>query len=501
MDRSHCDGMRKKEKSAVTALRVKTPVIADARTPEGVKPYIDFIETLRAAPLEALSAEESQKRKGYLKTMARRLRGFYTKNLRATTILSAERPQTSPNFAPHRVTTAKLATLFNDMAAASGNLFLSDVIIAPLSLCEPEGLAKRHYRHKDEFGQYFNHRGRDIYFGTLKVLRGVDATGQGKSNVIVPILMLDTHALDALRQVDGGELATTMLHNLSTVMNIVNHDALHHMTLTALVHETFHRINNDARAVTSWARNMDVSYEGWAHAAHENILLGGGRSLAYAGLLQETLISVTAYFDALEKAAPVLAACHAEDQPRQLLDYFGMVMMHTLSRLYPLDHMIMDEACRRLYALHGEDSMQSVLRAGRDFTTTSDRLRLPRPAGSDAERLKMLVEDVHYCRCAHKVFRRSIFADYDAREMTNPKQGDDHYTLFRKIKNLQLVNISPEDVYNHSPGFKKQANDPGRLVLQGLAAARIDIAQMQKNATSNSPEPLAPRYQPRIPHV
>lgn len=230
------------------------------------------------------------------------------------------------------ITPLGLRTIFNNVASASRNTLLSDIVMMPLNL-QSTGPLEEAFSKTYNFNQTFIYNKDAFAFGFLQV-------ENGGGTATVP-----TFSISGMQLRDIGHLQPEdLMAPLKEVMTFANHDMWHHYTALHLnntngeVAHKFHQLHKDQMPMTKWAdklveRNANASgvYEHWAHRVHQAILLETGDDAA-----EKITPHLNKFLDALTRIRRSLYdECTSVAAARETVDYFGTVMAHILSRVYP----------------------------------------------------------------------------------------------------------------------------------------------------------------------
>lgn len=313
-------------------IDISMPIITDSSA-KSVAPLIKVVNKLKKNGAEIAAFSEAERLKPYFKKM-----DAYVARL-------SKGPDADP-WPKDMSKPGTLSKIFTTLAAKTQNLMLSETVIAPDSLLTAR--TTRDLYKNPQFTVSFDHYGHKIRFGCLQVLE-TDSTIFDKLRILKPssecaprssialsVLYLDHEMMDSAIAEIGQDKLSHLLSALSPVMNEVNHDMLHHMTIPVIIGTVAKQFARSSihGAINAWSDALP-DYEAWAHAAHEKILLGGEDAAAFTAEMTQ---HVDDYFDRLPGIKNEVCA-----------DYFGMVMAHTLTRLYSLDAPIMHRCLERMY--------------------------------------------------------------------------------------------------------------------------------------------------------
>jgi hypothetical protein len=193
-------------------------------------------------------------------------------------------------------------------------------------------------------------------------------------------------------------------------------------------------------------------YEEWAQAGHEKVLLAPGNEEQTAEISKR----VAGYFNELKRIGEEMARDKGRERAHEAVDYFGMVMAHALTRVFPLNHPVMTQC---MDAMEKADPLPGVcLREARDMVPQTDdtpyrTLRkyfakitgAKPPPTQDQDALTSLrawVDRVPVMARSVKSYRETGFDMLPA---------DDAQVTYQNLKLLQLVKCSFLDIYPHMP--------------------------------------------------
>jgi hypothetical protein len=280
--------------------------------PEQLQLFVDFVRDLKKLSNTETAAAEAARLSPYFDAMSAYIADSFQKSHRRG--LGETR------------TGAGLAKVFNGVAAVRHNTLISDVTILPVSAVT-EGPAAVLFNEKINFSVPQQHGGFVFNFGFLEVFH--DNGGKAPvGSTTLPVFLIDDRALAALEPEKAGPLMAAF----KTVFNFQNHDALHHFTSAMVTDIIAHAFESkDETPFEDWRETMYQygSYEDWAHATHEHILLEGAPQQ-----LKAIENAVTTYFAELPEAVTGNTA----QERRAYIDYFGTLMLQTLARVFPLNH-------------------------------------------------------------------------------------------------------------------------------------------------------------------
>ncbi len=315
---------------------INAPVVTDAV--DGARPFLDMVASLRRNDSAKVAAAESERLRPYFAGLSRYL------GEPAGTASDTLKKLTAPG---------ALSALFNASAAARHNTILSEVVIAPQDI-RHEGPAASLFMRSNAFEQAYEYRDNRSVFGFLQLY---EDRQPATYSATVPVLLLDSHRMRKIRPYQ----ADAMLRHLQRAMTLVNHDMLHHFTGSIVNNETAETFPGSYTAKRFGShggtrthtplRLWDMAlpgglYEEWAQIAHERVFLAPGNEAMAAeidGLIDPCFDELERIRDAMMKTAK-----DRPDDARDTIDYFGMMMAHALTRVFPLNHPVMSHCMDRI---------------------------------------------------------------------------------------------------------------------------------------------------------
>jgi hypothetical protein len=457
-------------------VSVDAPIVLDGRTEAGVQPLLNFIGALESNSNIAVAAAEASRLAPYFSALSR----YFKHTLEALGVkddlLQSRRGELN------KLTTAdNLHGLFNAAAQRMRNTITSDVAILPSSIVS-DGPASSLFRDP-QFQVYYEYAGHMFTFGFIQVYEGGDR-GKAKSSTAFPTFLLDD---DMMAEI-APRSPMAMLKNFQNVMSWVNHDMLHHYTtplISAAVTKKFSfndlfKPEGRNGPVHTWAttvRNGSVSYyEQWALVSHEKIMLAPGNESQVDDIKKQ----VTDYFSELTRVGADIARDKGPERAHEAVDYFGMVMAHALSRVFPLNHPVMTyclECMEKTDPLPGKyvedarkmlpETKPSKLRALGDYfagLVGKKRAAPEEPAPLAAIRA-----------FAEKGYLKKITDAYKASGL-EILPAEDGGVSYKNLKLLHLIAFTMEDIRPHVPtspdmGMAVQRDRSDRAIVGMVTAA------------------------------
>lgn len=419
--------------------QLKAPVIIDHLSRAATAPLVSFMQQLAAADVEDVAIAEAERLKNYFVAYSRSLQG--------------ENTPVDKDFADDLTKPGALSRIFTGMARATRNVIVSDVAILPDRIIYDGPV--QHLIADDNFVTDFRHGRHKFGFGFFRVT-SKDPQRNKYNNVSVPVLYLDHHMLQRAADTTQGDVPLReMLGHLKTMMGVINHDALHQLTapiITDAAVVSFDASSQPAisSATETWAMALPDDYETWAHVAHEKTVLS-----MLGGNLTGLKACIDRYFDRLADIAA--DPLQAETKIHDMVDFFGIVMAHTLSRLVPVHHPAMQHCLDRLYAIDPQPD-----RCLDDYLVSSSAVSRNNLRAMDTtQKIEKAQAFASYYRDKPPHHRNPDRSEADLHRIMNgyeaagfslvPQQTDTPRERYGRIKALQLIGVSLEDVYNHAP--------------------------------------------------
>jgi hypothetical protein len=452
---------------------IDAPIVVDSTNWTDLKPFNRFIAGLECNSNVVVAAAEGKRLAPYFNMMSQYLSGEIDNSAR---LASEEQKDEIRKL----TTPAGLASLFNAAAKKSKNTLTTDVAVLPSNITT-EGPASHLFRNERQFDVPYFYRNRTFNFGFLQVFEG--GKQQAKSSTTFPTFLLDKDMINAARPYG----VTGILKDFQSIMTMVNHDMLHHYTSPLVNHAIAFKFkgapdsadtpiggwNDKLKATNVEPRSFGDYYEAWSKVAHSQPLT----SSAAAEQVEAARDSITRYFDALKNVASGIQrdganAEEAKQRAHEVVDYFGTVMCHALSRAYPLNHPLMQHCVDRLEAADPAPGIllqecAGMISSTRNFGAPKDFVILDSYRGLGLDILP----------------------------------GQDETLSYASLKMLQLIKLSPEDIESQipvatSPQIANLRRVSGDITLEMLeAAARTfdsSLAPDLKPAAPVSPEETAP---------
>lgn len=453
-------------------LTVHAPIIIDALTNVGVKPLFDFIDALEKHSNIEVARAENERLTPYFKAVSR-----YLQSVAYETAATDEDAVKLESLS----TPGALAGLFNAAARQTHNTILSDVAILPSGIVS-WGPAYPLFQSR-QFKVGYEYDGHTFNFGFLQVYEGGYRNG-AESSTAFPTFMLDSKMMNVIAPHEPLEL----LRGFQEVISFVNHDMLHHFTtpiLNPVVAKKFRFEDvvvqpGEPDPIHAWYRGLpqksrnDILYEEWAQMSHESALLAPGNEAQ----VEELTGKVTEYFRHLKRIGEDIARDKGEDEAHKTVDYFGMVMAHALTRVFPLNHPLMT---------HCIDSLQKADPGAAKFLKDAEHSITGRPS-----RIRELYNHIARLVTQHPptqgesltTIRRHAEKSPNMTRITEAYRQigfdvlppDDAAVGYRNIKMLQLIRFTHEDLHPHvpaplEPAMAEMKKKTGKALLDMVAAA------------------------------
>lgn len=449
-------------------LTVAAPVIIDATTKEGVQPFLDFVRSLEEHNNEEIAQEESRRLQPYFQAM-----GTYLTNMRGK--LDQARKQASEGL----TTRGALSGIFNAMATKTHNTMISDVVILPDNIYNT-GPASHLFRGKYEFNTGYSYDDYSFNFGFFQVFEG-GLQKKALSSTTFPTFRIDHRMMNAV----PADQLTPVLHGLQAVMTFVNHDMLHHLTSPIINPSTVAKIGGDnSKMMSDWDKNIPSAdkgeaYEHWAQIGHERALLEGSS----AETIDDIRGKLDLYFQELKKLDGTTQELQDgnSEQPtaHEVVDYFGMLMAHALTRVFPLNHPIIIRCLQQLEKTDPDSGkaledcyqmMKSTFPAGAWMDKTQQELRT------------LMLNDIRTVAGYKKGYNpiADIVESYqESSHPLLPKKDQDVGYIHLKL--LQLARLAQHDVRPHIPKPAEKSIADIRKVADKLTLDMIIAAAKTTN--------------------
>jgi len=439
---------------------LKAPVVVDAKTKKGVGPLLDFVAGLRTNRNAVIAAAENDRLRPYFRALSLYLRA------------QLKGDQKDPDNQKIRKLSdpRALSGLFNAMAAYSRNTLTSEMAIAPDSIMN-EGPAAHLFGAQYQFQVEYKHGDFRFHVGFFQVRADTQRTRE-ESSVTFPLFLLDKKIAERLEE----RSPESLLKEFQAVFTLVNHDMLHHFTSPVINSAIAGKYGADSSALNRWGENLPrgnhstEAYEDWAQVSHEQVLIetaGSGKKERIADVEKR----IDSFFDELTRIGQEIAKQKPKskkDDPEktahETVDYMGMAMAHALSRVFPLDHPVMQRCLDRLQAADPmpEESLADLIKPKlRSGWALEKEEKYPVDPG------KFVRE-----RCVAGETAQAIVSSYkeaglDILCTQEPKIS------YRGVKMLQLINMAHEEVLRHAP---RLALGPMREKAAGAMVEMVQIA-------------------------
>lgn len=440
-----------KDMPAEKQLSIKAPIIIDATTKEGVQPLLNLERTVRTNSNTDIAQEESRRLNPYFKALS-----VYLKKA-----LDKQDGEKDP--ALQKLTTpGALKGIFNAMAKCTRNTLTSEVIIVPENIISGPA---RYIFKGNEFSRTYRHRKEGFSFSFVQIFED----GNNGSTVF-PLFTISQKMMKYI----AGRQPKALLAEFQGVMTIVNHDMLHHFTSPYILPNTVYKFNEAARPpFEKWGGGIPSSkngesYESWAQIDHEKALLT-------PEIHDELRHKIDLYFDELKRIGTELKNTKGslsgwEKPDHDVVDFFGMMMAHALTRLVPLNHPLMTHCLNRLQDAdpHPQDYIEDLHRS---FTNGWWQ-----PKGRVIEKndiLKHITESIY-------PKQREIIDTYRKHGLDIWPQ-DDRQAGYINVKLVQLTLLCPQEIVDHMPPEPGSAMHYLRSVTDRLTLNMIRIAAQTAN--------------------
>lgn len=320
------------EIAANTETHTQKPIIIQTAFGDAIPRIVSYLKDMGRAPVTEVAQQESERLTPYFTALEKRI-SVVMRPFDGDVITYYQTPAEAPEAPP--VEKGGLKSLFNKVAADTGNVILSEFAIIPQeAIMHPDIIAMKKHGQIDLFSQSVDFNYTMISMGFIQSRQ----ENHGPS-ISVPVLFLPAPITANLRNID----ATTMLSHLRDILTAGNHDMMHHLTNTYLTGSVSGIKNpppyekplvNFMRDNTEEGDNNPKGYEGWALTSH--ILTW--RGLQNNGGAKELTATVEKFYDALEQLDRDMAATGKEDYERtNVRNYFSVLCGFVLMRFQPMD--------------------------------------------------------------------------------------------------------------------------------------------------------------------
>ncbi|TAL36147.1 MAG: hypothetical protein EPN97_06530 [Alphaproteobacteria bacterium] len=459
-------------------VTVHAPVIVDASTDAGVQPLLDFVGALESHSNVEVAKAENQRLGPYFAAVS----GYLKHVMNSIGPLQA-------TLGPQHDSLEKLTTpgalsgLFNAAAERTHNTIISEVAILPQEILS-KGPASFLFGDP-QFKVHYAYGGHMFNFGFLQVHEGGDRK-TAKSSTAFPTFILDNAMMKAV----APHQPEKMLRDFQAAISFVNHDMLHHYT-TPIINPVVARkfrfedvVGEPGKPepIHAWYKKLpqrssyNILYEEWAQMGHESAMLDP----ANAGQVADLGARITRYFNELKRIGGEMTEKKGVDEAHAAVDYFGMVMAHALTRVFPLNHPVMT---------HCLECLEAADPAPQRFLTDCEKtLSNKKPSVMTALR--------HYFSglvsgAGQKPQDDSLTVIRQFAHQSPPVAGimqayknlgfevlpeDDKAVSHRNIKLLQLIQFAHEDIHPHvpkplDPTMAEMKMKTGKAMLDMVAAA------------------------------
>lgn len=457
-------------------VSVEAPIVVDAASDAGVKPLLDFIGGLESNSNEAVAEAEGKRLGPYFSALS-----VYLRQALGALGGTDESVQNNRDKLEKLTTPESLSGLFTAAARRTRNTITSDVAVLTSDIIKT-GPAS--YLFGDpQFQVHYNYAGHMFNFGFIQVYEGGDRK-KAKSSTAFPTFILDK---DMMANV-APHRPLEMLKNFQNVIAWVNHDMLHHFTsplINPIVTKRFAfddviKPEGKDGPVHLWYKTLPGGYgsyyEPWALVSHEKIMLTKGNEAQVSDITKQ----VDSYFSELTRIGADIARDKGPEKAHETVDYFGMVMAHALSRVFPLNHPVMEHCLQRMEKAdptpekYVEDARKMVpaikpprLQAFRDYFANLVGKKRPSPEPEGPLTAIRNFADKGYLKRIADAYKTSGLDILPA---------DDAQVSYGNLKLLQLIGFTLEDVRPHVPtapdkGMGEMRDRADRAMVGMISAA------------------------------
>jgi len=484
---------------------LKAPIVVDTKTEQGVKPLLDFVAGLRTHRNMVIAAAENDRLRPYFRALSLYLRAQLTGNKKDT-----KYRQTRKLSGPRA-----LSGLFNAMAAYSRNTLTSEMAIAPDSLMDEQGPASHLFGAQHQFQVEYKHGQFRFHVGFFQVRADTRHTLE-ESSTTFPLFLMDKRIAQRLE----GHAPGALLEDFQAAFTLVNHDMLHHFTSPIINSAVAGKYGASSSLLDKWSASLPRSfhrteaYEDWAQVSHEQVLIetpGSEKTARIAdverrvdrffdeltrigqeiakkdfpgGEERNRIADMTARVQAMWRGYPpdhpsvqlalknsgVPEKEHHKKIAHETVDYMGMAMAHALSRVFPLDHPVMQRCLDRLQA--ADPAPERILR---EMIEPNLRMKwdgVERKRDEDYPANPKDQADFIRSRFLTETIQQEILLRYQEAGLSILSPQDPEIS-YRDLKVLQLIKTAPQEVLRHAP---REALGPMREKAGGAMVEMVQIA-------------------------
>lgn len=399
----------------------------------GAQPLLDYIKGFECNSNIAIAAAEGKRLGPYFNALG----GYLSQAIELDTTPRAPEETAALKDAAQP---ERLRTLFNTVAEKTRNTLVSDVVIAPLTVLQ-NGPAAHFFKDQDQFAIGYETGGHPFKFGFLQVFENKRPT-EGKGSVSFPVFLLDEAMMDAV----APHAPEALLRGLQKTLAFVNHDMLHHLTAPVIKGSVAAKISPDPAAnalyfpehpLRLWLEQLpkfgdNELYEEWAQISHEGAMLSPANLAQVASLDRD----VAQFFKDLKTIGQDIAAEKGVPAAHEVVDYYGMVMAHALTRVFPLHHPVI---ARCLDGLQAADPQPAT----------------PENAAADAvggmrERPDLALKNLMQLVTINGGLMRLV-DNYRKEGLHILPAEEDKNPDWKGVKLLQIARMAMDDVHPHMP--------------------------------------------------
>ena len=379
---------------------------------------------IEAHPNTSIASEEAERLKPWFSAAS----VYLTRALKEAgpEIVSAQEKETLKTL----ITPGALKKQFNDVATFTRDTLTSDVVIMPDNI--RKGPAWRLFM--STFNPTFEYGNRNFSFGFLKLFEGGRVT-TAQSSTTIPTFMLDAKLMEEIAPHQPAEL----YRRFQLVATDMNHDMLHHLHSPAITTAVAHKFNDTHRTteIYNWYKALPTTLLGprieeWSQVSHGKIFM----TPENAHLVNAVRENVDFYFDELDRISEALP----KERAHEIVDYFGTVMLQTLSRTFPFNHPLMMQCLDRLEDAEPlseqelkEDALAMYLKIpNKDLALRKQDPSLEAVRKDTGKTIQNIIE-------GYRKQGLDILPD------------DDNAVSYAGLKLLQLAKMEPDDMRSHVP--------------------------------------------------
>lgn len=411
-------------------VSVKAPIVFKVDTETDAAPLIEFALQLKRHPNKEIVQAESERLAPYFRAYGNHLRKVAQDIFEKKRIIARPTARTKNKDNINSILTENgLAGLFNDMAAYTHNVLISDVAILSNKFLLPENPARDLFQ--GTFNVNYWNDGYLMSFGFVQIHK-FDKKNNNNESVTFPVFMIDYQMMDAIQSYKPD----TLLSEFQKMMTFVNHDMLHHLSSPGIRNDVAKdfRSYNSNNPVMFWYDNLlNGDYERWAQIIHEKSLLDD----ANKSLMPAVEKNIDDYFSELKRISDCI---QDKKLAATVISFYGMAMAHAMCRVFPLNHPYIDTCFDRLKEIDpNPDYLFEKLGCAKKFDRMVEGLSVKQSNIFNIK--KQVATDLAAANLIY-AYKRSGY------EILPEKDEDINYHHLRKY---ELIKMCSEDLKPHVP--------------------------------------------------